>query len=246
MIVAAQFANIPTRLEALSAHSRGLLGTCASRRPLTATLMSRDCASEMTKQSKPSRQFASRGHVKGTATSNRSRETIDSPRQLRRVIEALSSESPLTDAFTQKWRQTGRRRGRGQQERAVVWYNTQHEHWLGWLEGWNGPGAYGRQNWKRSAAFVYAHIVNPQMLVYLAEAAGLPKALVVEAMREALANWESMQSMSAAIRRVVPWPTIEEALLARVRSGRTQKGSRPKTALAAHDHQRLSRVPSII
>ena len=28
----------------------------------------------------------------------------------------------------------------------MVWYKTQHEHWLGWLSNYNGPGANNRMD----------------------------------------------------------------------------------------------------
>ena len=137
---------------------------------------------------------------------------IKTPRQLRRLIAGLSPESPTTDRFTKQWRVRAAQDG-GQQERKRVWYRTQHEHWLGWLAGQQGPGAYDRKNWHRSAQFVYDHIVNPQMLVYLAEAAGVDRKRVTLAARAGIARRSSMSSMSAAIRRVVPWEAVEEALL---------------------------------
>ena len=49
------------------------------------------------------------------------------------------------------------------------WYLTQKEHWIGWLLEYNGPGAYGRKTTDgRDAKFVYNHVVQPEMLVYLA------------------------------------------------------------------------------
>lgn len=138
------------------------------------------------------------------------RNKIETPAQLRRAIARLSTASPFTDRFTAKWR---RMRGTGQRERENVWYTTQHEHWLGWLKYYRGPGAYGRTNWARSADFAYSHIVNPQMLIYLAEAAGIDRKVLNAAARAALKNRETMGSMSAAIRRLIPWHDIETALL---------------------------------
>ena len=139
---------------------------------------------------------------------------IKTPQALRRVVARLSPESPITDRFSRQWRSLADRDG-GQQERRRVWYKTQHEHWLGWLNGWRGPGAYSRKDWNRSAEFVYDHIVNPQMLVYLAEAAGVNRESVTVAVKAALEDRGSMPSMSAAIRRIIPWETVESALLNR-------------------------------
>src|SRR5262249_18601170 len=128
-----------------------------------------------------------------------------------------SAFSPHTDRFSARWRL---QRG-GQQERKEVWYAHQQEHWMGWLSEYDGPGAYGRIGTDRSAAFAYNHIVNPQMLVYLAEAAGVADELVVEAVDAALANSSTMPSMSSAVRRLIPWATVEDALLSRSRQARS-------------------------
>jgi hypothetical protein len=101
-----------------------------------------------------------------------------------------------------------------QPKQKEVWYRTQQQHWLGWLGGYEGPGGYGREDWDRSGEFVYNHIVNPQMLIYLAEATGIDPALVASAVEAALTK-RTMMAMSASIRRIVPWNIVEAALLAR-------------------------------
>ncbi|MFN2322052.1 MAG: hypothetical protein ABR510_03740 [Trueperaceae bacterium] len=58
-------------------------------------------------------------------------------------------------------------------------YRTQHEHWLGWLDDYDGPGAYDRSNPSpKRARAVYDHITEPKMLPYLAEAAGVEASTV--------------------------------------------------------------------
>lgn len=155
-----------------------------------------------------------------------SRSRIETPRQLRRAIARLSPASPITDRFSAQWRRLGRRGGR-QQEQKVVWYKTQHEHWLGWLREYDGPGAYGRTRWKRTAEFVYNHIGNPQMLVYLGEGAKVDPALLTKATKRALAGKETMASMCAAIRRVLPWSLVEAALCGRLPQ-RSMRRPRPR------------------
>ena len=140
-----------------------------------------------------------------------SRERIETHSHLRRVIRPLSPKSPLTNRFSERWRKL-RNRLIGQQERKRVWYKTQHEHWLGWLRAYDGPGAYNRKNANRSAEYVYNHIVNPQMLIYLAEATKVRRALLTKATEAALSRRVSMSSMSSAIRRIIPWTIVEEAL----------------------------------
>jgi hypothetical protein len=79
-----------------------------------------------------------------------------------------------------------------------------------------GPGYYGRKNPPSEARTVYNHIVNPQMLIYLAEATGVPRALVKRASEEALAK-ATMPGMSAAIRRLIPWEIVEAYLVPEAR-----------------------------
>ena len=149
---------------------------------------------------------------------------VETPAQLRRVIAQLPSEHPFTDGFSAKWERSRPSAGR-QQERRDVWYETQHQHWLGWLDDYDGPGAYGRQDGPRSAEFVYNHVVNPQMLIYLAEALEIEVAILRSAQRDALTK-NTMMAMSAAFRRVVPWCVIEAAIAARAQAA--ARGRRPR------------------
>jgi hypothetical protein len=140
-------------------------------------------------------------------------DSIDTPAQLRSMIAKLSASHPFTDEFSDRWKDRPYCAGAAR-EATGVWYTTQHEHWLGWLEGYEGPGAYGRQDSSRSARFVYNHIVNPQMLIYLAEAVGIHSQRLQEAAAAALTHrGETMSSMSGAIRKVVPWEVIQAAPL---------------------------------
>lgn len=95
---------------------------------------------------------------------------------------------------------------------ADVWYETQKQHWLGWLDQYHTEGAYGRDSSKkRDASFAYNHIVNWQMLEWLMRAAGVDEALVAQAQRAALKG-NRLQEKAAAIRRVVPWETMVSVL----------------------------------
>jgi hypothetical protein len=70
----------------------------------------------------------------------------------------------------------------------AVWYQSQKEHWLGWLAEYDGPAAYNRKTYGgRSDEYVYNHINCPPMLLYLAEAAGVPRSRLSAAVRSALA-----------------------------------------------------------
>jgi Fic family protein len=93
-----------------------------------------------------------------------------------------------------------------------VWYRTQKEHWLGWLKEYHGPGAYGRQTGQeRDARYVYNHIVEPAMLLWLIEAAGVPSERVAAA-KNAAASGTTLMQRSGAIRKHVPWAEVRKAL----------------------------------
>jgi hypothetical protein len=111
---------------------------------------------------------------------------------LRRAIKNLPSDEPKNDP--------------------AVWYRTQKEHWLRWLREYHGPGAYGRLTSKRrDGRFAYNHAVNPKMLLWLIEAAGVPRKSVTAA-RRASAHGTTMMQKSGAIRRQVPWEMLRETL----------------------------------
>src|SRR4051812_21652092 len=93
-------------------------------------------------------------------------------------------------------------------ENLRVWYKTQKEHWLGWLGGYEGPGAYGRKTGvKRTAKFAYNHVVCSGLLLYLIRAIPLRQELIDAAEKESLTGSTEMQK-SGAIRKVVPWSEI--------------------------------------
>jgi hypothetical protein len=115
--------------------------------------------------------------------------------QLIRAIRRLPSDEPHGDPGT--------------------WYKTQKEHWLGWLSEYDGPGAYGRRSGnKRHAEFACNHIVQPKMLFWLIEAAGV-RSHLVSAARGASAKAGALQQKSAAIRRHVPWEELASVLWVR-------------------------------
>lgn len=106
---------------------------------------------------------------------------------------------------------------RGTWKRESVWYTSQKEHWLGWLSEYGGPGYYGRKSSHRSAEFIYNHIVCPPMVLWLAEASGIPKARLSKAKLAAVSAGPQLQSQSAAIRNIVPWKMIQARLKPRSR-----------------------------
>jgi hypothetical protein len=113
-------------------------------------------------------------------------------RRLIKAIQALPSDEPCDDP--------------------KKWYKTQKEHWLRWLSGYYGPGAYGRSpKTRRDAEYVYNHIVEVKMLLWLIEAAGVEPSLVLAAQRSA-AKAKALGQKSAAVRKHVPWAEVESVL----------------------------------
>jgi hypothetical protein len=129
------------------------------------------------------------------------------PKQLARKIAKLSVKRPITAGYERTLAIRGVWSPEG------VWYTSQKEHWLGWLSEYDGPGAYDRKTRRgRSAQFVYNHINCPPMLLWLAEAIGVPKATVLVAKRSALATCKTRGGHCAAIRGIIPWQAIEERI----------------------------------
>lgn len=97
-------------------------------------------------------------------------------------------------------------------QRSDVWYESQKEHWMGWLFHYNSTGAYGRKVTRgRDAKFVYNHIVCPGLLTYLAHASGVSARLVREA-KSAEQSGKTEMQRAGAIRRIIPWSVVAKAL----------------------------------
>ena len=129
------------------------------------------------------------------------------PKSLRTKISKLRIAAPVTQSYERAL--IAREIWSGKQ----VWYSSQKEHWMGWLSEYDGPGAYGRKSWtERTAEFVYNHINCPPMLLWLAEAAGVPKKDLLAAKRSALSGRPHRGSHCALIRKAIPWSAIGERL----------------------------------
>ena len=88
-------------------------------------------------------------------------------------------------------------------------YQTQKAHWLGWLDSKSNSGTYQRKDApNRGAKFVYNHIMEPKMLLWLISASGIDVKLVAQT-EENAANAKTMASSCAAIRKVVSWEALE-------------------------------------
>ena len=129
------------------------------------------------------------------------------PKSLKARISKLRVAAPVTESYGKALTARGIWNGK------EVWYSSQKEHWLGWLSEYDGPGFYGRKNWSvRTAEFVYNHIGCPPMVMWLAEAGGVPKKDILAAKRSALAGRKNRNSHCALIRKALPWSAIEGRL----------------------------------
>jgi hypothetical protein len=137
------------------------------------------------------------------------------PDELRRRLARLHPVGPITESLERALNGSGPR---------TTWYETQQEHLLGWLYDYSGPGYYKRADWDRTAEFVYNHFNCAPGLVWIAEAAGAPRALLLKAKRAVLGAAPYSSARSAAARRVLPWELVER-LLNRRSTGRNSVAS---------------------
>lgn len=97
--------------------------------------------------------------------------------------------------------------------RSGKWYESQKEHWIGWLYHYNSAGAYNRKVTSgRNAKFVYNHVVCPGLLTYLANASGVNRNLVSEARKIESSGGTEMQR-AGKIRKIIPWNVVYQSLV---------------------------------
>lgn len=133
---------------------------------------------------------------------------IDTPSGLRQKINKLrksNNNTELTDLYTDLSRQ------RGYNNSSNIWYSDQGEHWNGWLKGYSGSGIYGRKNHNRTSEYVYNQINCPEMLIWLAESAGIDKTIIKSAIDKSIDN-PMFQSRCRVIRENIPWSLIYSRL----------------------------------
>lgn len=124
------------------------------------------------------------------------RDETMTPKQLLRIVRRLPASTPVADTIKPPAR-----------------YKTHKDHWIGWLSEYDGPGFYGRKNPDRDARYIWNHIQNVGMLVWLAEATGT--ILYAHALRRAAA-YDLMpgapSARCAAVRNLLPWSQVLKAL----------------------------------
>jgi hypothetical protein len=129
------------------------------------------------------------------------------PLGLARKISKLPECVPITRRFENVLTE----RGIWNPERERKKYPSQKQHWKGWLSEYRSGGYYNRKNQAvLSAEIVYNRIGCPPMLLWLIEASGVQRRLVLAAMRSALLAMPSYASQCSRIRQTVPWSVIEE------------------------------------
>lgn len=115
---------------------------------------------------------------------------------LLRIIRKLPTRAPLTDGWWPPY----------------MLRMPNRQHWLGWLEEYDGPGHYRRRSWRnRDARFVYNHLHCPPMLCWLAEHAGVSPGILALAYQAAGRAFNDT-SGAAAFRKQVPWNTVLSGL----------------------------------
>jgi len=91
-------------------------------------------------------------------------------------------------------------------------YTTQKAHWLGWLGDTPGTGSYERKTPAgQGVRYVYNHIVEPKMLLWLIDAAGVDAAKVGLA-TQASAEGRTLACKCRAIRKIVSYAMVSSAL----------------------------------
>jgi hypothetical protein len=91
-------------------------------------------------------------------------------------------------------------------------YDTHRDHWIGWLEEYDGPGYYGRSNWDRDARYVYQHLNNGHMIVWLNEAAGESLVTIRATIAAMLRGGQQKARMAGIARSYLPWERAAKLL----------------------------------
>ena len=93
-------------------------------------------------------------------------------------------------------------------------YWSQRGHWQEWLSDYDGPGPFGRMvDHGRRMDGIYRRIACPPMLFWLAEAVGVAGDKLDSAFGAVMAAPARPTSRCAALRRIIPWETIEAAMV---------------------------------
>lgn len=84
-------------------------------------------------------------------------------------------------------------------------YDSHKDHWIGWLREYEGPGYYGRKYTDRDARFIYEHVQNVGMIVWINEAVGIERGHCMQARLRSIETGGRVASQTAAARKVLSW-----------------------------------------
>jgi hypothetical protein len=84
-------------------------------------------------------------------------------------------------------------------------YKTFQDQWIGWLAEYDGPGYYGRKDGKRDARWIYQHLNNGKMIVWLNEAGGESPPTIEAAVDDMRRNGPIPQVQAKIARLHLPW-----------------------------------------
>ena len=123
-----------------------------------------------------------------------------------KLLSARQTDQPMTLAFEDAW---ARERQKSSSD-SGIWRHNQKEHVLTWFasQPTRGVGAYSRKTPNRSARTTYNRLMNPAMILWIAEALGEDPQVVQEAGEEVLSV--PSRSRAGAARKVLPWSRIVE------------------------------------
>ncbi len=136
-------------------------------------------------------------------------------KQLLKIIRMLPEKTPIHAAY-----EKGHVKRFGPRQH---WSKSQKEHWEGWLADYaDGLNPFARENlkvdrvrMKKTGKQAFNRIMHAPMLLWLAEAAGVSKGLVLRAKKIALAADLGFAQQCAGIRKIIPWAMVTDCLLAK-------------------------------
>lgn len=120
------------------------------------------------------------------------------------VLKRLPPHPPITTDYERRHRQ-------GSPDKRTS-YSNQRDHMVGWMSEMNGPGAYGRKQYGRTAKEAYNTLRCAPALIWIAEALGEDAAVVRSAVAAADRADSNPSAECGAIRKVVPWSRVEELI----------------------------------
>lgn len=123
-----------------------------------------------------------------------------SVQEFREVLATLPAHLPLSDAFEKDFPQ-----------RQGVWWSSQREHMLGWLQHQQsmGDGKFTRKAPNTSARLTYVRLNSGPAIVWIAEALGVDTETVKSAAAAAKTE-PNPRKHCGLLRKYLPWPLISE------------------------------------